>query len=121
MNTPEMSRRELLRQGGAAVVGLTLLQSPWLAQAFPRQPGEEVLPWVEAPQAPTSDFNLLNWPELDSWITPNPKFFRVVHYNKPLGPALDEKEWRLEVTGLVKHPLTFTLRDLTEPNIGSLT
>ena len=112
MNTPEMSRRELLRQGGAAVVGLTLLRSPWLAQAFPRQPGEEVLPWVEPPQAPSSDFNLLNWQELDSWITPNQKFFRVVHYNKPLGPALDEKDWRLEVTGLVKRPLTFTLHDL---------
>jgi DMSO/TMAO reductase YedYZ molybdopterin-dependent catalytic subunit len=112
MNTPDMSRRELLRQGGTAVVGLTLLQSPWVARAFPRQPGEEVLPWVEQPQAPTSDFNLLNWQELDSWITPNQKFFRVVHYHKPLGPALDENDWRLEVTGLVKRPLIFTLRDL---------
>jgi DMSO/TMAO reductase YedYZ molybdopterin-dependent catalytic subunit len=112
MNTPDISRRELLRQGGAALVGLTLLQSPWLAQAFPRRPGEEVLPWVESPQAPSSDFSLLNWQELDSWITPNQKFFRVVHYNKPLGPAIDEREWRLEVTGLVKRPLTFTLRDL---------
>jgi hypothetical protein len=52
MNTPDISRRELLRQGGAALVGLTLLQSPWLAHAFPRRPGEEVLPWVESPQAP---------------------------------------------------------------------
>jgi DMSO/TMAO reductase YedYZ molybdopterin-dependent catalytic subunit len=112
MNTPEMSRRGLLRQGGAAVVGLTLLQSPWLAQAVPRQPGEEVLPWVEQPQVPSSDFNLLNWQELNAWITPNQKFFRVVHYNKPLGPAIDEGAWRLEITGLVKRPLTFTLRDL---------
>jgi DMSO/TMAO reductase YedYZ molybdopterin-dependent catalytic subunit len=112
MNVPQMSRRELLRQSGAALVGLTLLQSPWLAQAFPRRPGEEVIPWVEQPQAPSSDFNLLNWQELDSWITPNQKFFRVVHYNKPLGPAIDEREWRLEITGLVKRPMTFTLRDL---------
>jgi DMSO/TMAO reductase YedYZ molybdopterin-dependent catalytic subunit len=112
MNVPQMSRRELLRQSGAALVGLTLLQSPWLAQAFPRRPGEEVIPWVEQPQAPSSDFNLLNWQELDSWITPNQKFFRVVHYNKPRGPAIDEREWRLEITGLVKRPMTFTLRDL---------
>ena len=112
MNAPQMSRRELLRQSGAAIVGLTLLQSPLLAQAFPRQPGEEVIPWLEQLQPPSPDLNLLNWQELDAWITPNQKFFRVVHYNKPLGPAIDEKEWRLEVTGLVKRPLTFTLRDL---------
>jgi DMSO/TMAO reductase YedYZ molybdopterin-dependent catalytic subunit len=112
MKTPEMSRRELLKRGGTAVFGLTLLQSPWLAQAFPHRPGEEVLAWVEPPQAPSPELNLLNWQELDSWITPNPKFFRVIHYNKPSGPAIDEREWRLEVTGLVKRPLTFTLRDL---------
>jgi DMSO/TMAO reductase YedYZ molybdopterin-dependent catalytic subunit len=112
MNAQQMSRRELLKQSGAAIVGLTLLQSALLAQAFPRRPGEEVIPWLEQPQPPGSDFNLLDWQELDSWITPNQKFFRVVHYNKPLGPAIDEKDWRLEITGLVKRPLTFTLRDL---------
>jgi DMSO/TMAO reductase YedYZ molybdopterin-dependent catalytic subunit len=56
--------------------------------------------------------NLLNRQELHSWITPNQKFFRVVHYNKPLGLAIDERDWRLEISGLVKRPLTFTLRDL---------
>jgi hypothetical protein len=39
MNAPQLSRRELLRQSGAAIVGLALLQSPLLAQALPRQPG----------------------------------------------------------------------------------
>jgi DMSO/TMAO reductase YedYZ molybdopterin-dependent catalytic subunit len=32
--------------------------------------------------------------------------------NKPLGPAINEKDWRLEITGLVKRPMIFTLRDL---------
>jgi DMSO/TMAO reductase YedYZ molybdopterin-dependent catalytic subunit len=107
-----MSRRELLRQGSAAAVGLTLLQSPLLVQAFPSRPGEEVIPFLERPQPPSADFNVLKWDELDAWITPNAKFFRVAHYHKPLGPIIDEKDWQLEITGLVKRPMTFTLREL---------
>jgi DMSO/TMAO reductase YedYZ molybdopterin-dependent catalytic subunit len=107
-----MSRRELLRQGSAAAVGLTLLQSPLLVQAFPSWPGEEVIPFLERPQPPSADFNVLKWDELDAWITPNAKFFRVAHYHKPLGPIIDEKDWQLEITGLVKRPMTFTLREL---------
>jgi DMSO/TMAO reductase YedYZ molybdopterin-dependent catalytic subunit len=99
-------------QGSAAVVGLTLLQSPLPAQAFPSRPGEEVIPFLEQPQPPSADLNVLKWDELDAWITPNAKFFHVAHYHKPLGPVIDEKEWKLEVTGLVKRPMTFTLREL---------
>jgi hypothetical protein len=78
-------------QSGAAIIALKLLRSPLLAQAFPRQPGEEVIPWLEQPQPPSPDFNLLNWQELESWITPNQKFFHVLHCNKPLGAATDER------------------------------
>jgi DMSO/TMAO reductase YedYZ molybdopterin-dependent catalytic subunit len=53
--------------------------------------------------------NLLQWEQLDSWLTPNDKFFTVGHYNKP---SLDEKNWTLEVTGLVKRPLSFTVQEL---------
>jgi DMSO/TMAO reductase YedYZ molybdopterin-dependent catalytic subunit len=112
MNTPEISRRELLRQGGAVVIGLTLPQSSLLAQAFPRRAGEEVIPFLDQPQPPSPELNLLNWAELDSWITPNQKFFRVVHYNKPVGPAINAQDWRLEVAGLVQRPLIFTLSEL---------
>jgi DMSO/TMAO reductase YedYZ molybdopterin-dependent catalytic subunit len=110
-DTFKMSRRELLCQGSAAFAGLTLLHSPLLPRAFPSRPGEEVIPFLE-PQPPSPELHPLNWAELDSWITPNQKFFRVVHYNKPLGPAIDEKDWRLEITGLVKRPMTFTLSQL---------
>ena len=79
MNTPEISRRELLRQGGAAVIGLALLPSPLEAQAFPHRVGEEVIPFLDQPQPPSPELNLLNWAEVDSWITPNQKFFRVLH------------------------------------------
>ena len=43
---------------------------------------------------------------MDSWITPNDKFFCIGHYNIP---AIDAKAWRLDVTGLVAKPLTLTL------------
>ena len=112
MNMQHMSRRELLRHGSAAFVGLTLHQSPLLAQAFPSRLGEEVIPFLEQPQPPSTDLNVLKWDELDAWITPTAKFFRVAHYHKPLGPIIDEKDWKLEITGLVKRPMAFTLREL---------
>ena len=53
--------------------------------------------------------NLMRWEELDSWITPNDKFFSVAHYDMP---RLNETDWKLEVTGMVDRPRTYTLHDL---------
>ncbi len=109
MDTRDMARRELLLQGSVALAGLALLHSPWLAQAFPSRPGEEIIPWADQPPANQSGGaveNLPQWEELASWLTPNDKFFRVAHYNKPV---IDEKAWTLEITGLVKQPMTLTL------------
>ena len=44
-----------------------------------------------------------------SWITPNDKFFSIAHYNRP---QIDDKTWRLGVSGLVDHPSTLTLDQL---------
>ena len=112
MDIRDISRRELLLHGSAAVAGLALAQSPLLVQAFPSRPGEEVIPFLEQPQPPSADLNVLKWDELDAWITPTAKFFRVAHYHKPLGPVIDEKAWKLEITGLVKRPMTLTLSEL---------
>ncbi|HXH13413.1 MAG TPA: sulfite oxidase [Alphaproteobacteria bacterium] len=115
MNTWEMSRRDLLVQGSAALIGLALLKDAKLARAFPSRPGEEVIPWMDQPPPhprPHVVSNQLKWEELDAWITPNAKFFRVAHYQGPLGPAIDERQWSLEITGLVKRPLTMTLSQL---------
>jgi DMSO/TMAO reductase YedYZ molybdopterin-dependent catalytic subunit len=109
----ETSRREFVVQGGAAFTGLALINTPFFAQAFPSQKGEEVVPWLDQPPAnpaPDAVRSLLRWEDLDSWLTPNDEFFAVNHYN---WPVIDEKAWTLEVTGLVKRPLTFTLSDLT--------
>jgi hypothetical protein len=78
--------------------------------SFPRREGEQVLPFTDQPPAPPKPgFNLLEWEELDSWITPNPKFVVVSHYNEP---SLAEDDWRLEVTGLVERLATYRLTDL---------
>ena len=109
MNAPVISRRELLVQAGA---GLVLLQASWLVQAFPSRPGEEVVPWLDQPGANPSGGvveNLQPWENLGSFITPNDKFFRVSHYDKPV---IDEKKWNLEITGLVRKPFALTLVDI---------
>lgn len=98
--------------GGAALAGWAFLHAPWFAEAFPARPGEEVIPWLDQPPAnpvPQVVANLPKWEEFDTWITPNDKFFSVAHYDKP---AIAEKDWTLEVTGLVKNPMTFSLSDL---------
>ena len=99
-------------QGSAALIGLAWLQGPGQALAFPRWSGEQVIPWLDQPPAnpmPQVVGNLLQWEQLDSWITPNDKFFTVGHYDKP---SLDEKNWTLEVTGLIRRPVIITLAEL---------
>jgi DMSO/TMAO reductase YedYZ molybdopterin-dependent catalytic subunit len=108
----ETSRRDFVGQGSAALGGLALINTPFLAHAFPSQKGEEVVPWLDQPPenpAPDAVRNLLRWQELDSWITPNDEFFAVNHYN---WPVIDEQDWTLEVGGRTGQPLTFTLGEL---------
>jgi len=112
MDMTDISRRDLLRQGSATLTGLALLHAPWVAQAFPSRPGEEVIPWLDQPPAnPSAGVveNLQPWENLAFWLTPNDKFFQVAHYNKPV---IDDKAWTLEITGLVKQPMRFTLAAL---------
>jgi DMSO/TMAO reductase YedYZ molybdopterin-dependent catalytic subunit len=110
METRELARRALLRHGSAAAAGLALLRFPGLAQAFPSRPGEEVLPWADQPPpSPFPEEVQLRWEQLDSYLTPNDRFFTVAHYDQP---ALDAPAWRLEVGGLVARPLTLSLAEL---------
>lgn len=116
MEMPEVSRRSVLRGGGAAAAGLTVLQVAGPAQAFPgggRRAPEEVLRWSDQPPAspaPESALrNLLVWEELDSWRTPTDDFFVVNHYDEP---ALDAQDYRLRVEGLVEREQVLTLAEL---------
>jgi DMSO/TMAO reductase YedYZ molybdopterin-dependent catalytic subunit len=110
MDVKDMDRRTLLKGGGAAVAGLTVLRVAGPAHAFPGYPGEEeVLPWLDEPTYPEDLPNQLRWSELDSWLTPADNFFVISHYNEP---ALTAADWRLDVGGLVARPGSLTLSDL---------
>ena len=77
-----LSRRELLVAGGATLATMALFNSR-LAQAAPLRQGEVVLPWLDQPEenpVPEVIDNQLVWEEVDSWITPNDRFFGIAHY-----------------------------------------
>src|SRR5918998_4291784 len=100
------SRRTLLKQGGAALAGLSVLRLAGPAHAFQTPVGGEVIPWLDQPEAnpvPEVIVRQLEWEKLDSWLTPPEQFFVIKHFNQP---ALDEQDWRLEISGLVEHPQT---------------
>jgi DMSO/TMAO reductase YedYZ molybdopterin-dependent catalytic subunit len=112
MENQDLSRRTLLKGGGAALAELTVLRVAGLAQAF-GDPGDEVIPWLDQPAPnpiPDNVGNLLKWEELDSRLTPTNNFFFVNHYGQPSG--LDESTWRVGIAGLVAHPQSLTLADL---------
>jgi DMSO/TMAO reductase YedYZ molybdopterin-dependent catalytic subunit len=137
MENQDISRRTLLKGGGAAALaGLTLLRVEGPAQAFPGHsgeqdeiawddnqpdpaqealgyPGDEVIPWLDQPAenpVPHIVGNQLKWEALDSWLTPADNFFFVNHYGIPEG--LDEATWRVGIAGLVARPQSLTLADL---------
>ena len=112
MGKSTISRRTFLTGSGAALVGLTLFNSPWALKALALQSGETVIPWLDQRAdnpVPQVIANQSTWEQLTSWITPNDQFFSVAHYNRP---EIDAATWKLEVTGLVKRPLTLTLDDI---------
>src|SRR4051812_1205938 len=109
-----MSRRTLLKGGGAAFAGLTTMQVTGPAHAFPGQ-GDEVIPWLDQPPVnpvPSEVGNLLDWEALDSWLTPTDNFFTINHYGPPPAAAVDPATWRLGIGGLVAQPQSLTLADL---------
>jgi DMSO/TMAO reductase YedYZ molybdopterin-dependent catalytic subunit len=109
MVNQQMSRRSLLKGGGAALAGLSALQVTGPAHAFPGQPDEVVLPWLDQPEPHPPQYVQLTWEQLDSWLTPNEEFFVVYHYDVP---ALVEQSWRLGITGLVGRPQSLGITDL---------
>ncbi len=135
MSLKDVSRRSLLKGGGAALAGFTVLRVAGPAHAFPGhpgqqekvpwdddppdsaqafvQPGGQVIPWLDQPPAnpvPEITGNLLQWESLDSFLTPANDFFYVQHYGEPDG--LDEASWRVGIGGLVRHPQSLALADL---------
>src|SRR3954447_19024032 len=108
--TQDVSRRTLLKGGGAALAGLSALQVSGPAHAFPGHGDEQVLPWLDQPpDPPFPDTRFLKWEELDSFYTDPAKFMIVSHY---FNPAVDAAAWRLGIGGLVARPQSLSLADL---------
>jgi DMSO/TMAO reductase YedYZ molybdopterin-dependent catalytic subunit len=137
MKQHDVSRRTLLKGGGAVLAGLTVLRVGGPTHAFHRRPGEsdeidrddkhsdpaqvlghpgdEVIPWLDQPAAnpvPNNVGNLLKWEELNSFLTPANNFFFVSHFGQPAN--LDEATWRVGIEGLVARPQSLTMADLKD-------
>ncbi|CAN5282706.1 hypothetical protein BH10PSE9_BH10PSE9_01500 [soil metagenome] len=107
---PNIQRRDFVAGGAAAAFAGVFTAR--LAEAFPARTGEVVVPWLDRPapnSAPPGTGNLLAWEDLDSWITPNNRFFSVAHFDSPV---IDASAWKLEIDGLVNKPLTLRLADI---------
>src|SRR5690348_5415954 len=114
MDPRGLSRRELLLTGGTALASVAFLRLDRLVAAAPLEPGEELLIWLDQraelpPPARDVIGQQLVWEELDSWITPNDKFFTIKHFGQP---TIDFSTWHLDVAGLIKQPLRLTLEQL---------
>jgi DMSO/TMAO reductase YedYZ molybdopterin-dependent catalytic subunit len=134
---PGVSRRGLLKGGGAAVAGWSVLRVsgradassgerddrvdvPWTdgpsdgSNECPDVAGGQVIDWLDQPAdvpPPAQGVvgKLLKWEALASRLTPADNFFTVKHYDLPV---LDPNAWRLSIEGLVARPMTLSLADL---------
>jgi DMSO/TMAO reductase YedYZ molybdopterin-dependent catalytic subunit len=134
MDHHDVSRRTLLKGGGAVLAGATVAQVAGPVSAFageaaevgdlvvddtalagrsPIPPGE-VVPWLDLvppiPDDVTVTGELQVWEELDSFFTPADEFFWVAHYGFP--PEASLTPYRLTIDGLVDRPQSLTLADL---------
>src|SRR5215213_6736180 len=112
MTPSAISRRTLVKQGSAAVAGISVLRVAGPTAAFQTPVVGEVIPWLDQPEpnpAPEAIVRQMTWERLDSWITPNDQFFVIKHFNEP---QLTENDWRLDISGLVDQPMTLTLDDI---------
>lgn len=111
-----LSRRDFLVRGGSALALLAMIDSPLFARMAGAADDGEIIPFLDRPPAPPDaavkaygELNRLDWQQLTQWITPNDQFFTVSHYNRPV---IRPEEYKLELTGLVRNPKTFSLAEL---------
>src|SRR6266436_1706675 len=111
----QFTRREILK-AGLGGIGLCMTGLPFRALAFPPpQPDEEPVPFLGMPR--TGDKSL-DWETLTDWLTPQDQAFNVQHYGIP---EFEAKDFKLEITGQVAKPMTFTMDDVkTLPSMDQL-
>ena len=102
-----ISRRQALGRSGGALAALAFHGSPLFAAAAE---GERTIPFLDQPGKPPIPLpNLLDWQSLDSWITPNDRFFAVSHFGEP---KVDVPGFKLRIGGLVDKPATLTIAEI---------
>jgi DMSO/TMAO reductase YedYZ molybdopterin-dependent catalytic subunit len=102
----QFTRREMLKVGmNGAVLCMTGL--PFHAIALPpAEADEEPVPFLGMPRTGEKS---LDWETLTDWLTPQDQAFNVQHYGIP---EFELKDFKLEITGLVARPMTFTMNEL---------
>lgn len=105
MNTTGISRRDALKSVSASAALLAMFADPRF-QFAAQSSAEELVPFLNTPQTRPG---ILDWETLDSWLTPADQVFAVSHYGVPTVPA---DTYRLEISGLVEKPATFSLGEL---------
>lgn len=109
-----LTRREMIRRS-VGFAALALSQYPRSLFGLENPAADEtVVPFLDV--QPRS--KMLYWQDLRSWITPNSEVFAVSHYGTP---EVDAARWRLEVSGLVRRPATFSLAEVRARKRRSVT
>ena len=111
---PDWNRRRfLLRSGGflgAALAAGTLGRLLVDSQHPSGPPVSADLPVPTEAVPPLSAAESLSAPGITPLVIPNGQFYRID--TELLVPQVDASTWRLTVTGMIDHPLTFTYREL---------
>lgn len=106
LNAKRIDRRMIMKTGlaAAAMSAVPLKLPSW---AFTPEADDEVL--VSFLDMPRNQQNRLDWEQLNDWLTPVDQAFNVQHYGIP---AVGLENFRLEIEGLVKRPLTLTMDEI---------
>jgi len=111
MPADALARREFLATlarfgvGSAALAALPAWARSAVAAAAAGAPAAEIIVRSDWPEQWETALGVLD----DSWITSNDRFFVRSHF--PV-PRIDPATWRLEVTGLVRNPLSLSLDEV---------
>src|SRR5690348_5835008 len=102
MKTSPITRRQMLQTGTVLSV-LAFLKLPDSVLALPTpERGAMPIKFLDA----QPEGKGLKWENLEEWITPTENLFAVSHYGTP---NVDISTHQLEISGLVRKPLKFTV------------
>lgn len=114
MTVENDTRRQLLKAGAGAGLFMATSSLPWLALAQnATAPGGQAIPFLDVPEGydpgplRPGTTHIIDTRLIDDFISHD--FYVVQHYGQP---ELDPASYRLDLSGLVDRPLTFSLDEL---------